>query len=83
MAWPLFGLFRILTDPAAGDALGWTLVYAFLMLRGGVWLSALLGALLGAILAWLQKRQVWGLAPARRGRFRVAGAGRYRRAGGH
>ena len=62
VAWPLFGLFRVLTDPAAGDALSWSLVYSFLMLRGVAWLSALLGALLGGFLAWLQKRQDRGVS---------------------
>lgn len=57
VAWPLFGMFRAIADPAARDALRWSLVYAFLMLWGTAWLSALPGALLGSILAWTQKRQ--------------------------
>lgn len=56
LMWILFGSLTAVTDPAARDALGWSLLYAFLMLRGVAWLSALGGALLGGALGWFHRR---------------------------
>lgn len=53
--WFLFGVITSL-EPESRDALGWSIIYAYIAIKGLAWITALCGGMIGAVLAWLLKR---------------------------